>query len=115
MHKKLPATINILPEQLANKIAAGEVVQRPDSVVKELSENSIDAGARSIGIIVKDGGKTFIQISDDGSGMSEEDSHLAFGDTRRARSARTKISRISARLDSGGKRWHLLPRLHKWN
>jgi len=83
----MSATINILPEQLANKIAAGEVVQRPDSIVKELSENSIDAGAKSLSIIIKEGGKTLIQVADDGSGMSEEDSHLAFG-----RHATSKIS-----------------------
>jgi len=71
-------TIKILPEQLANKIAAGEVVQRPDSVVKELLENSIDAGATSITITIKNGGKSLIQISDNGWGMNEEDALLAF-------------------------------------
>jgi DNA mismatch repair protein MutL len=75
----LKGTITILPEQLANKIAAGEVVQRPESVVKELVENSIDAGATSISIAIKEGGKSFIQISDNGSGMSDEDAAIAFG------------------------------------
>jgi len=65
--------IKILPEQISNKIAAGEVVQRPDSVVKELIENSIDAGATIIELIVKKAGKNLIQVVDDGIGMSEED------------------------------------------
>ena len=68
--------INILPENIANKIAAGEVVQRPESVVKELLENSIDAGANSIEVIIKRAGKSLIQIIDDGIGMSEEDAIL---------------------------------------
>ena len=65
--------IKILPENVASKIAAGEVVQRPESVVKELLENSIDAGAKSIELIIKRAGKNFIQVCDDGIGMSEED------------------------------------------
>ena len=71
-------TIHILSEQIANKIAAGEVVLRPESVVKELLENSLDAGARSITLQVKEGGTSLIQIADDGSGMGEEDAVLAF-------------------------------------
>ncbi len=68
--------INILPENIANKIAAGEVVQRPESVVKELLENSIDAGASSIELLVKRAGKSLIQVIDDGTGMTEEDAVL---------------------------------------
>jgi DNA mismatch repair protein MutL len=83
----MAATINILPEHLANKIAAGEVVQRPESVVKELLENCIDAHASSIRIVIKEGGKSFIQIIDDGIGMSEEDASRAF-----LRHATSKIS-----------------------
>lgn len=70
--------IKILPAHLANKIAAGEVIQRPASAVKELVENSLDAQARSIKVIVKDGGKEFIQVIDDGLGMSEENAAVAF-------------------------------------
>lgn len=65
--------IKILPDNLANKIAAGEVVQRPESVVKELLENSIDANSSSIELIVKQAGKSLIQVCDDGSGMTEEE------------------------------------------
>jgi DNA mismatch repair protein MutL len=71
-------TIKILPQGLANKIAAGEVVQRPANAVKELIENAIDAGAKSISVMIKNGGKTFIRIVDDGSGMSHEDAAIAF-------------------------------------
>ena len=65
--------IKILPENIANKIAAGEVVQRPESVVKELMENSIDAEAATIELIIKNAGKSLIQVCDDGIGMTEED------------------------------------------
>lgn len=70
--------IQLLPDHVANQIAAGEVVQRPASVVKELLENGIDAGASSIKLIVKDGGKVLIQIVDDGIGMSPTDARLSF-------------------------------------
>ena len=70
--------INLLPDHVANQIAAGEVVQRPSSVVKELLENAIDAHATTIKLIVKDAGKTLIQIIDDGDGMSVTDARLSF-------------------------------------
>jgi len=70
--------IKIMPQALANRIAAGEVVSRPDSVVKELIENSIDSGAEEITLIIKDAGKTLIQVIDNGSGMNPEDAALAF-------------------------------------
>jgi len=70
--------IRILPENVANKIAAGEVVERPASVVKELLENAIDAGARSIRIEVESGGKGMIRVIDDGTGMAHDDALLAF-------------------------------------
>ncbi|MGB5819346.1 MAG: DNA mismatch repair endonuclease MutL [Saonia sp.] len=70
--------IKLLPDHVANQIAAGEVVQRPASVVKELMENAIDAGSKSIKLIVKDGGKALIQVVDDGIGMSETDARLSF-------------------------------------
>jgi DNA mismatch repair protein MutL len=70
--------IKLLSDSVANQIAAGEVIQRPASVVKELVENSVDAGASEITVIIKDSGKTLIQVIDNGSGMSETDARLAF-------------------------------------
>lgn len=70
--------INLLPEYLANQIAAGEVVQRPASVVKELMENAVDAGSTNIQLIVKEAGKTLLQVVDNGSGMSETDARMSF-------------------------------------
>jgi DNA mismatch repair protein MutL len=70
--------IQLLPDAIANQIAAGEVIQRPASVVKELLENAIDAGATSIKLVVKDAGKSLIQVIDDGCGMSETDARMAF-------------------------------------
>ena len=70
--------INVLPSEIANMIAAGEVVERPSSVVKELAENSIDAGAKNITIEIKKGGMTFIRISDDGCGIASDEAQTAF-------------------------------------
>lgn len=81
--------IKRLPTQLANQIAAGEVVQRPSSVVKELMENAIDAGATEISLSIKDGGRTLISIQDNGSGMNAEDALLCF-----ERHATSKIDAI---------------------
>jgi DNA mismatch repair protein MutL len=74
----VPDIINLLPENIANQIAAGEVVQRPSSVVKELLENAVDAGATQVSLLVKDGGKTLIQVIDNGKGMSETDARMCF-------------------------------------
>ncbi|AUC77918.1 DNA mismatch repair protein MutL [Nonlabens sp. MB-3u-79] len=79
--------IKLLPDHVANQIAAGEVVQRPASVVKELLENAIDAGATNVQLIIKDAGKTLIQVIDNGNGMSMTDARMAF-----ERHATSKIS-----------------------
>jgi DNA mismatch repair protein MutL len=83
----MPDTIKLLPDSVANQIAAGEVIQRPSSVVKELMENAVDAGSRLINVIIKDSGKTMIKVTDDGFGMSETDARLSF-----ERHATSKIS-----------------------
>ena len=70
--------IRLLPDSVANQIAAGEVIQRPASVIKELVENAVDAGAKKIDIIIKDAGRTLIQVVDNGCGMSHTDARLAF-------------------------------------
>lgn len=70
--------IRLLPDHIANQIAAGEVVQRPASVVKELMENAIDAGATRVDLIIKDAGKTLVQVIDNGSGMNPQDARMAF-------------------------------------
>lgn len=74
----MPDIIQLLPDSVANQIAAGEVVQRPASTIKELMENSVDAGSTQIQVIVKDGGKALIQVIDNGCGMSETDARLSF-------------------------------------
>ncbi len=81
--------IKILPSDVSNKIAAGEVVQRPSSVLKELIENSIDANSTRIKIIIKDAGKNLIQVIDNGEGMSRNDMHLSF-----IKHATSKINKI---------------------
>jgi len=70
--------IHLLPDAVVNQIAAGEVIQRPASVLKELVENAIDAGADFIQIVMKDAGRTLIQVTDNGKGMSETDARMAF-------------------------------------
>ncbi len=82
-------TIHLLPDHIANQIAAGEVIQRPASAVKELMENAVDAGATQIKLIVNDAGKALIQVIDNGKGMSMSDAQNAF-----ARHATSKISTI---------------------
>lgn len=85
----MPDTINLLPDSLANQIAAGEVIQRPASAVKELLENAVDADATEVKLVVLDAGKALIQVTDNGSGMSETDARMCF-----ERHATSKISHV---------------------
>jgi DNA mismatch repair protein MutL len=85
----LPDIIQLLPDNIANQIAAGEVIQRPASAVKELMENAVDAGASEIKLIINDAGKALIQVIDNGKGMSETDARMAF-----ERHATSKIKNI---------------------
>ena len=82
--------IHLLPDSVANQIAAGEVIQRPASCLKELVENSLDAGAKHIRVIVRDAGRTLLQVVDDGKGMSSTDARMAF-----ERHATSKIQQAS--------------------
>ena len=86
--------IQLLPDSVANQIAAGEVIQRPASVIKELVENAVDAGAKTINVLVVDAGRTMIQVIDDGKGMSDTDARLAF-----ERHATSKIKKAADLFD----------------
>src|SRR5258706_3932825 len=85
----VPDKILLLTDNIANQIAAGEVIQRPASAVKELLENAVDSGATEIKLIVNDAGKALVQIIDNGKGMSETDARMAF-----ERHATSKIKNI---------------------
>ncbi len=98
--------IRILPEHVANRIAAGEVVERPASVVKELVENAIDAGARSIRVETESGGKRMIRVIDDGNGMGHDDALLAF---ERHATSKLRTSDDLLSIDTLGFRGEALP------
>jgi len=91
--------ISLLPEHVANQIAAGEVVQRPASVVKELLENAVDAGATQIKLIIKDAGKSLIQVIDNGKGMGPIDARMCF--ERHATSKITKADDLFSLTTKG--------------
>lgn len=98
--------IRLLPDSVANQIAAGEVIQRPASCLKELVENSLDAGAHTIRVLVRDAGKTLIQVTDDGSGMSVSDARMAF---ERHATSKIREAQDLFRLRTMGFRGEALP------
>ena len=102
--------IHLLPDSVANQIAAGEVIQRPASVIKELVENAIDADAQNVHVLVTDAGKTCIQVIDDGKGMSETDARLSF-----ERHATSKICLLCVQWGFVGKPWPLSQQWHRWS
>src|SRR3979411_1793021 len=105
----LMSRIRLLPETRASQVAAGEVVERPASVVKELIENSIDAGARKIDILIRRGGISFVRVIDDGSGMDRDDALLSL--ERHATSKIRSASDLEA-IATLGFRGEALPSIH---
>lgn len=99
--------IQLLSDTVANQIAAGEVILRPSSVIKELMENAVDAGATRIDVSINDGGKNLIRITDNGCGMSETDARLCFERYATSNCARLMTYMPSERWGSEEKQWHL--------
>ena len=103
--------IHLLPDSVANQIAAGEVIQRPSSCLKELVENSLDAGADRIQVIVRDAGRTLLQVIDNGIGMSEMDARLAF---ERHATSKIREAQDLFSLRTMAKHWRVYVPWRKW-
>ena len=95
------AKINLLDSSIYNLIAAGEVVERPASVIKELVENAIDAGAKNISVEIKDGGISFMQVSDDGQGIEEDDIKNAFMPSQKAKELEKREKTLTKDWNNG--------------
>jgi len=102
--------IHLLPDSVANQIAAGEVIQRPASCLKELVENSLDAGATRVQVIVRDAGRTLLQVIDNGIGMSEMDARLAFERHATSKIHEAKTCSLCARWVSAERPWRVSAR-----
>ena len=105
--------IQVLDPITIDKIAAGEVIERPASVVKELVENAIDAGATAVVVEIKDGGISFMRITDNGCGIDREDVRSAFCGTQRVRSVLSMICFTSVRWDSAERHFPVSRQLHR--
>lgn len=107
--------IHVLEKHIADKIAAGEVIDRPVSIIKELLENSIDAGADQITVEIRNGGKSYIRVTDNGSGIEAGDMETAFYVMPPARSAASGIWTPSTPWAFAGKHWQASVLWHGWN
>ena len=105
--------INVLQPHVADMIAAGEVVERPASVIKELVENSLDAGAKNITVEIRGGGATYIRVTDDGCGMAPEDAGIAFLRTLHRSCTTRRVWRPYRRWASAAKLSRRYPRFRK--
>ena len=107
--------IHLLPDSVANQIAAGEVIQRPASVIKELVENAIDADAQNVHVLVTDAGKTCIQVIDDGKGMPKQMPVFLSNVMLLRRFAKRRICLLCVQWGFVGKPWPLSQQWHRWS